>query len=52
DLGTCLNVPSKGYKVQCDGSVSTSSWEIFKHLDYYFSMCRISKEEFYAHRAQ
>lgn len=51
DFGACLGIPSEGRIISHGFTPDTEGWENFNNLGFYFSMSRISEQEFYARHA-
>ncbi|KAI5386659.1 hypothetical protein KIW84_072982 [Lathyrus oleraceus] len=51
DVGACLGVSSEGERISHGFTPDTEGWDNFNNLRFYFSMSRISEQEFYARRA-
>ncbi|KAI5441732.1 hypothetical protein KIW84_010977 [Lathyrus oleraceus] len=52
DVGVCLGVPSEGGIISHRFTPDTEGWENFNNLRFYFSMSRISEQEFYVRHAR
>ncbi|KAI5439969.1 hypothetical protein KIW84_025359 [Lathyrus oleraceus] len=52
DVGVCLDVPSEGERISHGFTPDTEGWENFNNLRFYFSLSRISEQEFYACHAR
>ncbi|KAI5397875.1 hypothetical protein KIW84_063620 [Lathyrus oleraceus] len=47
DIGACLGIPSEGERISHGFTPDTEGWENFNNLRFYFSMSRISEQEFF-----
>lgn len=52
DVSVCLGVPSEGERISHGFTPDTEGWENFNNLRFYFSLSRISEQEFYARHAR
>ncbi|KAI5415811.1 hypothetical protein KIW84_041016 [Lathyrus oleraceus] len=52
DVGACLGVPSEGKRISHGFTLDTKGWENFNNLRFYFSLSRISEQEFCARHAR
>ncbi|KAI5401224.1 hypothetical protein KIW84_065901 [Lathyrus oleraceus] len=52
DVGACLGVPSEGERISHGFTPDTEGWENFNNLRFYFSLSRITEQEFYARHAR